>query len=369
MGGESTTVAARVPVEQARRPFSDTFAAPIVLGGLFTVALYGAIEVLPPDWTFLRRYFCSHPLEYATAGLFFIAIGTLLLKFVRLGTERGEFRSELTSRIIAGLDQNTMGQQLSGSSSQRESTWLQRRLSDALAFVRSRGTSAGIEDHLRYLGELAGDQLHRSYAFVRTITWAVPILGFLGTVIGITMAIANVTPEQLDSSLGDVTGGLAVAFDTTALALALSIVLVFASFLVERTEQQLLADVEDFSMRHLPQMFGSSLDESAAAVGMEPATAQILAQAMDAFVDRQMGMWEQQLGEMRNRWESLVEIAEQEGQLVRLQEQLHQNLDAIRVSETFDQTLNNLTAAVHLLSARAGTTPSPRVANETRRAA
>ncbi|MEI2659369.1 MAG: MotA/TolQ/ExbB proton channel family protein [Bifidobacterium adolescentis] len=51
---------------------------------------------------------------------------------------------------------------------------------------------------------------------IRTITWAVPILGFLGTVIGITMAIANITPDQLESSLGEVTAGLAVAFDTTA---------------------------------------------------------------------------------------------------------------------------------------------------------
>ena len=220
MGGKSTSKRQRGPA----RPIAETFAAPIVLGGLFTTAFYGVIAALPPEWTFLRRYFCSHPLEYATAGLFFIAMGTLLLKFVRLRMERSEFRSPLTSDLIAGLDQNTFQHRLAEIAPARRSTWLVRRLADATAFVRSRGTASGLEDHLRYLGELAGDQLHRSYAFVRTITWAVPILGFLGTVIGITMAIANVTPEQLDTSLGTVTGGLAVAFDTTALALALSIV-------------------------------------------------------------------------------------------------------------------------------------------------
>ena len=66
------------------------------------------------------------------------------------------------------------------------------------------------------LADQAAERLHESYSLVRTITWAVPILGFLGTVVGITMAIANVTPEQLDTSLGEVTDGLAVAFDTTA---------------------------------------------------------------------------------------------------------------------------------------------------------
>ncbi len=364
MGGKSTSKRSRRP----SRPFSDTFAAPIVLGGLFTAAFYGGIAALPPDWTFLRRYFCSHPLEYATAGLFFIAMGTLLLKFTRLGTERFEFRSQLTSDMIAGLDQNVFHQRLAEIEPARSSTWLIRRLNDSTAFVRSRGTASGLEDHLRYLGELAGDQLHRSYAFVRTITWAVPILGFLGTVIGITMAIANVTPEQLDTSLGTVTGGLAVAFDTTALALALSIVLVFSSFLVERTEQQLLSDVEEFSMRHLPKLFGASLDDAVANSGLDPNTAQILAQAMDTFVDRQMVMWEQQLGDLRGRWEALVQLGEQQGQLVRLEEQLCHNLEAIRVSETFDQTLNNLTAAVHLLSARAGASGPP-ASPPTRRAA
>lgn len=364
MGGKSTSKRQRGPA----RPFSETFVAPIVLGGLFTVAFYGGIAAMPADWTFLRRYFCSHPLEYATASLFFIAMGTLLLKFTRLATERSEFRSQLTSDMIAGLDQHTFQQQLAEIQPTRRSTWLIRRLSDVTAFVRSRGTASGLEDHLRYLGELAGDQLHRSYAFVRTITWAVPILGFLGTVIGITMAIANVTPEQLDTSLGTVTGGLAVAFDTTALALALSIVLVFSSFLVERTEQQLLSDVEEFSMRHLPQLFGASLDEAVANSGLDPNTAQILAQAMDTFVERQMVMWEQQLGALRTRWESLVQLGEQQGQLVKLEEQLCHNLEAIRVSETFDQTLNNLTAAVHLLSARAGASAPPG-ASQPRRAA
>ncbi|MFO0006175.1 MAG: MotA/TolQ/ExbB proton channel family protein, partial [bacterium] len=83
----------------------------------------------------------------------------------------------------------------------------------------TRRADAALDDHLKYLADLAADRLVQSFQLVRTVTWAVPIMGFLGTVIGITMAIANVTPEQLDSSLPEVTSGLAVAFDTTAQAL------------------------------------------------------------------------------------------------------------------------------------------------------
>jgi hypothetical protein len=85
------------------------------------------------------------------------------------------------------------------------------------------------------------DRTHESYGFVRTISWAIPIIGFLGTVMGITVAIANITPEQLDTSIGAVTGGLALAFDTTALSLTLSLVIVFAYFVVERADDDSVA--------------------------------------------------------------------------------------------------------------------------------
>ena len=70
------------------------------------------------------------------------------------------------------------------------------------------------------------------------------------------MAIANVTPEQLDSSLPEVTAGLAVAFDTTAQALTMSMLLVFATFLVERGEQSILNDVEQFGIDSLVPFVG-----------------------------------------------------------------------------------------------------------------
>ncbi|MEZ6065507.1 MAG: MotA/TolQ/ExbB proton channel family protein [Planctomycetaceae bacterium] len=92
---------------------------------------------------------------------------------------------------------------------------------------------------------MPNDRTHDSYSLLQTITWAVPIVGFLGTVMGITLAIANVTPEQLDTSLPEVTGGLAVAFDTTAVALSESILLVFGYFYVKRSELRLLGDIEE----------------------------------------------------------------------------------------------------------------------------
>ena len=128
-------------------------------------------------------------------------------------------------------------------------TTISQRLHDVLHYFSNRHD--GLEEHLRYLADLASDRLLQSYSLIRTVTWAVPIMGFLGTVVGITMAIANVTPEQLDSSLPEVTAGLAVAFDTTAQALGMSMILVFSTFLVERSEPSILNEVEQFGIDHL----------------------------------------------------------------------------------------------------------------------
>jgi hypothetical protein len=81
-------------------------------------------------------------------------------------------------------------------------------------------------------------------------------MGFLGTVIGITEAIACLSPTQLDNISG-VVSGLGTAFDTTATALALSMVLMFLQFVIDRYEQQLLAKVDDAAWATLAGRFQS----------------------------------------------------------------------------------------------------------------
>ena len=87
--------------------------------------------------------------------------------------------------------------------------------------------------------------MNANYALVRIIIWAIPILGLLGTVIGITIAIANLKPETLEQSMSDVTSGLGVAFDHTGEALTLTMILMFIKYGVERSESRLLAIVDE----------------------------------------------------------------------------------------------------------------------------
>ena len=105
-----------------------------------------------------------------------------------------------------------------------------------------------LDDELKYLADMDAARQHDSYALVRIIIWATPMLGFLGTVVGITQALGDLDPKMLATSIqtamDGLLAGLYVAFDTTALALSLSILLMFFQFFVDRVESQLLLMVD-----------------------------------------------------------------------------------------------------------------------------
>ncbi|MDJ0662122.1 MAG: MotA/TolQ/ExbB proton channel family protein [Crocosphaera sp.] len=91
-----------------------------------------------------------------------------------------------------------------------------------------------------------------SYSFPRVLVWAIPLLGFIGTVIGISQAVNGFSSfleqageiEQIKEGIGTVTSGLAVAFDTTLLALLLSVLVMIPLVLVERMESRLLLRID-----------------------------------------------------------------------------------------------------------------------------
>lgn len=257
---------------------------------------------------FVQRYFCGHPLEYITSAIFFVGMGILAAKLRRLPSERHALRtiSELAHHQNWSLGKSSPAEvtaTLDAWQSDPEhrkflGTFIQQRLHAVLHYV-TRRPDAGPEDHLKYLADLAADRLIQSYSLVRTVTWAVPIMGFLGTVVGITMAIANVTPEQLDSSLPEVTSGLAVAFDTTAQALGISMILVFSTFVIERSEQSLLNETEQFGIDNLLPCL---THEATKSEDTNPAIAEWTLQ----LLARQSEFWNQQFAALQNDWQQTL---------------------------------------------------------------
>jgi biopolymer transport protein ExbB/TolQ len=101
-----------------------------------------------------------------------------------------------------------------------------------------------------------------SYSLCRVLIWAIPILGFIGTVLGLALAVSgfgvlggSAEISAIKDAIGQVTVGLGVAFDTTLLALFLTVLLMFPLSFIQRSEENLFVELENY----LDDMFLSRL--------------------------------------------------------------------------------------------------------------
>jgi biopolymer transport protein ExbB/TolQ len=188
-------------------------------------------------------------------------------------------------------------------------SYLVRRLHDALDHVVRKGSADRLDEELKYLADMDAARQHEGYALVRIITWATPMLGFLGTVIGITLALGDLSPEALvnspEEAMQGLLAGLSVAFDTTALALSLSIVLMFIQFMVNQVEGELLAAVDTRTTAELVgrfEEFGTQSDPHVASIRRMTHS---VVQSTEELVQRQARIWQQSIEAAHEQWQQV----------------------------------------------------------------
>jgi biopolymer transport protein ExbB/TolQ len=94
----------------------------------------------------------------------------------------------------------------------------------------------------------AASDLH--YNMIRYITWLIPTLGFIGTVVGIMLGLDYAATHDPESTtfLGEVIGKLAVAFYTTLVALIMSAILVFFTHIIQGKEDSLSVKIAQYCL-------------------------------------------------------------------------------------------------------------------------
>jgi biopolymer transport protein ExbB/TolQ len=114
-------------------------------------------------------------------------------------------------------------------------------------------SSRDVSETVRMQAEVELGRLVTSMATVHYLAWAIPALGFLGTVRGLAMTLTLASDEAKDipAFLKQATNHLNVAFDCTLVALALSVVVMFLLHSVQRDEEQLVIDCQQYCQEHL----------------------------------------------------------------------------------------------------------------------
>ena len=290
---------------------------PLALGLAACVVFYVLIHQGVLGHPLLGRYFAGHPIEYIEAAMFFVGLSALaMIGFDRIGQFVGLDRVRLSAIPPAGQqvqDASHLLAQLEDLPAGQGRGWLATRLGAALEHVRRKGSADDLDAELKHLSDVDADRQYQNFALVRIIIWATPMLGFLGTVIGITLALGNLSPEALvdnpKTAMDGLLGGLSIAFDTTTLALSLSIALMFAQFLISRIDEELLAAVDARAEAELVgrfQQLGTAADPHLASVRR---MAETVVGTTEGLVRRQAEIWQDTIDQAHERWNTLVVTA------------------------------------------------------------
>ncbi|MFQ5669075.1 MAG: MotA/TolQ/ExbB proton channel family protein [Acidobacteriota bacterium] len=97
-----------------------------------------------------------------------------------------------------------------------------------------------------------GERLESELSMVRYIAWAIPSIGFIGTVRGIGEALGQ-AHKAVEGDIAGVTQSLGVAFNSTFIALLISIVLMFLLHQLQLQQERLVLETEAYLDQHLIQ--------------------------------------------------------------------------------------------------------------------
>lgn len=255
------------------RAWSSTDPSPLlagVYGAAATAILYGGILLPLKSYAFTKLFLGAGLIPYVTTLVTAWGLAILTLKYMAVKTQRSYAELELeliplkigveitpdnVDQFLQHLDRSPLPQRFS---------ILGRRIYGALDHFRSRNSVPEVQQYLTTQAEIDASQVDAGYTLLRAFIWAVPILGFIGTVVGISAAVgalevslgggessASGAGDALMAGMEQVVAGLSTAFDTTLIALCMAIVLLFPTEALRKSEYRMLDRIQEFANESL----------------------------------------------------------------------------------------------------------------------
>ncbi len=236
--------------------------AMLVLAFLFPIGLM----IFNPTLMFERGWE-----QYVGTGIYFWAVLTLSRELFRLWRNEQAFEEApaLLKRINASLTPS--GTRIATapvhSSFDDDQRILPTRVRQLVCYLKE-SRSPSVTQLMEVNREGSGlDQEHMAgrFTLTRYILYLLPVIGFIGTVEGISRALMNISMvlpmvKNLDgflTNLTSVTAALQIAFDSTLLALFLSAALMLVQTLVFRRSEDVLARIDRWVVEHVLPRVGT----------------------------------------------------------------------------------------------------------------
>lgn len=198
--------------------------------------------------------------------IFFLGLGELFCRWRSASLEL----KQLTKKILPEDDSTLLRQQDLGpyykalnEGQESRKYYLQRLLKRVILQFQTSRSIDQANNLMNSSLELYQHEVELNYNLLRYIVWIIPTLGFIGTVVGIALALNTASefpgldPTDPNSSaavrtwINAMTIDLGVAFYTTLVALILSAILVFLLHILQEREERALNAIGQYCMDNL----------------------------------------------------------------------------------------------------------------------
>jgi biopolymer transport protein ExbB/TolQ len=230
------------------------------------------------------------PAQFACYCCFTWAAFILLSRYLELRRQRRAFDlpllpTEEGARILH-QDARPLLRQLEQATARRGPFILANMIRQALSRFAASRDGEQVAQTVRSQAEVEQGRLVSSMATVHYLAWAIPAVGFLGTVIGLAGSLSMSGRLDEEDFLGQATRHLTFAFDCTLVALALSLALMFLLHSLQRDEAGLVLDCQEYCLEHLVNRTYEPEAPADALVGEAPA---LVPSPVGAAVGRRAG--------------------------------------------------------------------------------
>jgi biopolymer transport protein ExbB/TolQ len=229
---------------------------------LATILFYAALSQL--DGTYFAVMFRERgPTPYVIVFLSMWACVILIIKWRKLSLQR----SALSVSILPDahdfvLSPTTVDEVLANLfriADDPKHFIVLNRIQVALSNLKNLGRVSDVDEILRSQAEHDESAMDTSYSVLRGFIWAIPVLGFIGTVLGLSEAIgafggvlgSSAEMEEVTGALRSVTGGLATAFETTLEALVAALAIQLVATFLRKSEEEFLDDSREYCHRNV----------------------------------------------------------------------------------------------------------------------
>ncbi len=278
----------------------------LALSAVGTVGFYWVMWQPSMHGSLLARYTTEAPVDYVIVAMFIWGVVDLILKTFTFPRELLALRENFLPARSGREPIANAAELLAGV--QQRPRWLTesrlgRRVTAALDYVVQNNSVDEYRDHLQYLSGQGQDETYTRYTLARFVIAVTPILGFLGTVVHFGTALSGISFDDMANRLPEVVSEMGQAFNTTTVALAAAMTMMFGLFLCERLEFSIDGFVDRFIERELLNRFEVKHENLTPFLNVLQQANDDALKVFAATLDRQVGAWTHSFDQLMQRFD------------------------------------------------------------------